>query len=111
MSRDYKVFLEDILRAIAKVRRYTAGMSFEAFSADEKTADAVVRNLEVIGEATKKIPGEARAAHPAVDWRKVTGLRDVLAHEYFGVDLAIVWDIARNKLAELEREVETMLRE
>ena len=86
MPRDYKVYLEDILEAIGKVSRYTVGLSQEAFSGDEKTLDAVVRNLEVIGEAIKKVPGKIRSKYPEVEWKKIAGLRDILIHEYSGID-------------------------
>ena len=75
MARDYKVFLEDVLEAVSKIRRYTAGLSKEVFSGDEKTLDAVVRNLEVIGEAIKKVPPEVRSKYPSVDWQRIAGLR------------------------------------
>lgn len=109
MPRDYKVFLEDILEAINKIHRYTAGLSQEAFRKDEKTLDAVVRNLEVIGEAVKKLPARIRSKHPQVDWRKIAGLRDILIHEYFGIDVEIIWDILENKLPLLEREVKKIV--
>src|SRR3990172_2939115 len=104
MSRDYKVYADDILQAVAKIRRYTAGLSFQAFAADEKTVDAVVRNLEVIGEAAGKLPENVRAQCAGIDWKRITGLRNILIHEYFGVDLPIIWDIIQNKLAELEEK-------
>lgn len=109
MPRDYKVFLEDIVEAIAKIRRYTAGLSHDAFSKDEKTLDAVVRNLEVIGEAAKKVPLKVRSKHRQVDWKKIAGLRDILIHEYFGVDIEIIWDILENKLPALETQVRDIL--
>jgi len=73
--------------------------------------DAVVRNLEVIGEAVKKLPENLRAKHSAVEWKKIAGLRDILIHEYFGLDAEIVWDIVQNKVPVLDREVRTMLNE
>ncbi|TAJ96338.1 DUF86 domain-containing protein [bacterium] len=111
MPRDYKVSLEDILEAINKIRRYTAGFSQEAFCKDEKTLDAVVRNLEVIGEAVKKVPAKIRSKHHQVDWKKIAGLRDILIHEYFGIDVEIVWDILENKLPALEKEVKKIVSE
>lgn len=111
MARDYKVFLEDILEAIGKIRRYIGGSSKDEFSRDEKTLDAVVRNLEVIGEAVKKIPLDVRSKYPSVDWQKIAGLRDILIHEYFGIDLEIVWDIIQNKLPDLEAQVRKILAE
>ena len=73
-------------------------MSQAAFVADERTFDAVLRNLEVVGEAAKHIPGEVRAQMPEIEWRKVAGLRDVLTHAYFGIDPDILWDVIRHKL-------------
>ena len=108
MPRDYEVYLEDILQAITKIRQYTAGLSPAAFAGDAKTLDAVVRNLEVIGEAAKTIPEAIRSEHPEVDWKKLVGLRNILIHEYFGVDAELIWDIIQNKLASLEEQIRAM---
>ncbi|MDN5940491.1 MAG: DUF86 domain-containing protein [Nitrospira sp.] len=109
MPRDSRVYLEDILDATRKITSYTGSLSKAAFLGDEKTIDAVVRNLEVIGEAVKKLPEDIRAQHSSVEWKKIAGLRDILIHEYFGLDAEIVWDIVRNKVPALDREVRTML--
>jgi uncharacterized protein with HEPN domain len=109
MPRDFRLYLEDIIEAIAKIQRYTAGVSLRQFSGDEKAVDAVVRNLEVIGEAVKRIPDEVRQEDPAIDWKKIAGLRDILIYEYFGIDMEIIWDIVQNKLPPLERSIRGML--
>jgi uncharacterized protein with HEPN domain len=111
MPRDSKVYLEDTLEATRKIETYTGSLSKAAFLEDEKTLDAVVRNLEVIGEAVKKLPEDLRAQHSAVEWKKIAGLRDILIHEYFGLDAEIVWDIVQTKVPALDQEVRTMLNE
>ena len=110
MSRDYKIYLEDILTAIDKIQSYTQNISFEKFSEDEKTLDAVVRNLEILGEAIKNVPEEIRKKHPNIEWKKISGLRDILIHEYFGVDKDIIWDVLQHKLPLLQKQIKTILR-
>ncbi len=102
MPRDYKVYLEDLLEAAGKIRRYTEGLSLHSFRNDSKTFDAVVRNLEIIGEAAKNLPKEVREKHGQVEWKRIAALRNILTHEYFGVDPEIIWDIVRHKLTDLE---------
>ena len=105
MPRDCKVYLEDILEAIQKIGRFTEKQTLKKFSNDEKTFDAVIRNLEIIGEAINKFPEEVRKKHPEVEWRKISGLRNVLIHEYFGINAEIIWDIVRNKLPQFEKQI------
>ena len=90
MGRDYRVYVDDVLSAIDKIKRYTKGYSKKRFLSEEKTVDAVVRNLEIIGEAIKKIPESIRSQYPNVEWRKISGLRDILVHEYFGIHTEII---------------------
>jgi uncharacterized protein with HEPN domain len=109
MPRDCRVYLEDILEAIARIQRYTQGLSREAFVDDERTVDAIVRNLEVIGEAVKQLPAEVRLRAPAIEWQKIAGLRDILIHRYCGIDTEIVWDVVQTKLADLKIAVRSIL--
>ena len=105
MPRDSSAYFEDILDAIGAIRDYTQSLTRESFGGDRKTVDAVLRNLEVIGEAVKQVPAEVRTAHPNVEWQKIAGLRDILIHAYFGVDLDIIWDVVSNKLPVLESRI------
>lgn len=108
MLRDYNLLLEDILEAITRIKKYTQDMVCEQFKGDEKTRDAVIRNLEVIGEAVKALSEEIRKAFPGIEWRKLARLRDKLIHHYFGLDIDIIWDIVENKLDELEKQIEAV---
>ena len=97
-KRDAELLVEDMLDALRKIDSYTSGMDHSAFLQDETTVDAVVRNLEVPGEAARQIPHAFAAGHPDVPWRKITGLRNRIVHDYFGLDLEIIWQIIRNDL-------------
>jgi uncharacterized protein with HEPN domain len=111
MPRDYKVYLEDIVEATRKIRSYTTSLSLQTFSSDMRTFDAVIRNLQIIGEAVKGVPEDVRSRYTEVEWKKIVGLRDILIHEYFGVDVEIIWDIIQNKLPVLESQIKRMLEE
>ncbi len=105
MQRDYRLYVDDIIDAIRKIEEYTKGMSFGDFEGNSLVADAVTRNLEIIGEAVKNIPEEVKKKHPEVEWKKIAGLRDIITHGYFGIDLKIVWDIVENKVTELKDNI------
>ncbi len=110
-KRTDREFLSDILEAIRRVQAYTAGMTLEAFLGDAKTQDAVIRNLEIIGEAAKGLSNEVRDRYPDVPWKSMAGLRDRLIHHYFGVSLDVVWGIVSTELGEVALQVEDILRE
>lgn len=99
-ERTWRLFLEDIIESIEKIDKYIDGMDYERFACDDKTVDAVVRNLEIIGEASKNIPDNIKTGHSDIPWHRMSGLRNVLAHEYFGIDLNIIWKIVRENLPE-----------
>ena len=111
MSREYRFFLEDMRTSCEKVIQFTRHLNQAQFLADPKTYDAVMRNLEIIGEAAKHIPNEVRSQHPEVDWRRVAPFRDVAIHEYFGIDVDVVWDIVQNKLPALDKQIRQLLSE
>lgn len=104
-ERSVLLLLEDISEAIGKIERYIDGLTVESFRRDEKTADAVVRNLEIIGEAVNRLPGDFTRLHPDIEWKKIIGLRHRIVHEYFGVDLDLVWQIIKNNLPEFKKEL------
>jgi len=111
MPRDHRLYLDDILEAIGNVREYVKGMDYDAFARDKKTRDAVVRNLEIIGEAAGRLPESVRSAAPEIEWRKIMSLRNILAHEYFGVSLPVVWDVVQNKLQPLETSCRNLMKQ
>jgi len=109
MSRDPRLYLDDIREACEKIVRYSQGLDLGQFVQDEKTFDAIVRNLEVIGEATKHIPPEMRARYPDVEWNKIAGLRDIVAHKYFGLDEDILWDVIQHRVPILLNRIRQIL--
>ena len=98
MSRNYGLYLDDIVTAVNAIQRYTTGYDFEQFAADARTFDAVLHNLVVIGEAASKLPKEVQDQAPAGEWRKIVALRNIVVHEYFGINPLIVWDVIVSKL-------------
>jgi uncharacterized protein with HEPN domain len=108
MTKDYRVYLAHILECIQKIERFTDGGKVHFFG-DEMVQDAVIRNLEIIGEAAKRIDGVYRVAHPEIPWRALAGLRDVLIHQYEGIDLERVWAIVEDDLPDLKRAIAELL--
>lgn len=110
MKRNPRVYLHDILEALKKIEKYTEGLSFNKFSDDTRTVDATIRNFEIIGEATKKIPQRIKKRYPQVPWKEMAAMRDKLIHEYFGVNLKVLWRTIKEDLPPLEPLVEEVLR-
>lgn len=109
MSRTYKDYIEDILRAITDIENFTEGLDFDSFVHDRKTVYAVMRALEIIGEAAKKVPDEVRARAPELPWRYMARMRDKLIHHYHGVDLEMVWLVVKEELPKVRKPLKKLL--
>lgn len=109
MKREYGDYIEDILDAMNKVSKFTENMNFDEFSKDDKTVFAVVRGLEIIGEAVKNIPEEIEKKYPEIPWKNIAGMRNKLIHEYFGVKLEIVWDTVKKEIPEIKPEFQKIM--
>ena len=108
--RTGKLFVEDILEAIDKIKRHIEGLTYETFVKNELVIDAVIRNLEIIGEASRNLPEDVRKKYPEMPWGRMIGLRNIIIHEYFGVDLAIIWEIITKNLPETKPKIVAMLK-
>lgn len=104
-KRTPKLLLEDIIESAEKILQYTKGISFEEFSKDNKTVDAVIRNFEIIGEASNLLPDEIKDKYSEIDWHRMRGFRNRIVHDYFGVDLQIIWKIIFDQIPDLITEI------
>lgn len=111
MKRDVRLFLSDILESIEKIEEYLKNATREDLFGKSMLQDSVTRRLEIIGEATKNIPSELKEKYPIIPWRKISGIRDILSHEYFGVDVERLWVIKKDDLPILKETIRKMLKE
>lgn len=111
MSRDPGLYLDALLRGTARVLEATRHLDFETFSEEWMVRDAVIRNLEVIGESARRLPAALKAKHPQVPWAHLARLREILVHSYFQVDDVILWSLIQEHLPDLQAAVEALLRE
>jgi len=109
--RDYRDYVQDIFDSINEIEDFINGMYFEEFIKDKKTINAVTRSVEVVGEAAKKIPKSLRDKYPMIPWKKMSGMRDKLIHEYFGIDLEILWKVAKEDMPSLEKAIRDVLKD
>lgn len=109
-KRDYRLFLSDISDSSKKIKEYVGNKSFEEFTSNPMLIDALIRNLEIIGEAVKNIPDSVKAKYNQIDWRKIAGLRDILIHDYFGINFKILWDIVQNKIPDLLVKIDEVIK-
>ena len=111
MKRTYRDYILDILTSIQEIEEFVEGMDFEEFVTDRKTINAVIRSLEVIGEAVKKVPSEIRTKYPEIPWKYIAGMRDKLIHEYHSVDLEIILEVIEKEIPSLKPKFAKILEE
>ncbi len=111
MKRDYRLFIKDMLESMEAIERFVEGMEFEDFVKDDKTTSAVIRKLEIIGEAARYVPDWIRERYPDVPWRSMIGMRNRLIHAYFGVDYKLVWDTIKVELPKVKSQLLKILKE
>ncbi len=108
-KKDYSIFLEHILESIKDIESYSEGISKNKFFANKQLQDAIIRRIEIIGEAAKNISDDVKKRYPDVSWNEVVGTRDIFIHHYFGVDLEIVWNIMKIDLPDLKKKIKNIM--
>ena len=108
---DYRLHLIHISECISRIEEYVGGRNREQFLGSTMVQDAVVRNLQVLAESTQRLPDTVKSAHPEVQWREIAGFRNVLVHDYLGLNVERVWEVIQNDLPDLKRKIDAMLRD
>ncbi|MEK6873580.1 MAG: DUF86 domain-containing protein [Nanoarchaeota archaeon] len=109
--RDYNLYLNDILRAIERIDNSFKGINEDDFNNDLNLQDATLMRIQIIGEAVKNIPDNLKEKYSTIEWKKISGIRDIISHLYFGIDLEIIWDVVKNKLPELKSSITNIINE
>jgi len=109
IKREFIFYLEDMLQSMQRIEEYLHGLDFEKFKTTYIVVDAVVRNFEIIGEATKNIPADIQKKYPEIPWQKMYRLRNLIAHEYFGIDYEMIWEIAKNNLPQNRNDLNKII--
>lgn len=105
MKKDPEIFVEHILECIKRIEEYTEGITKDVFFNSTQIQDAIIRRIEIIGEAVKNIPEDMKNRYPDIPWKRIAGMRDILIHEYFGIDLELTWEVAKEEIFELKKKI------
>ena len=108
-KRSIRLYVDDIQESISRIEAYTTTLTFEAFQEDKKTIDAVVRNLEIIGEAARNIPESIQSKHPDIPWHEIIGMRNKIIHEYFGIEKETLWKTIQDDLPQFKKRIEALV--
>ncbi len=111
MSRIYSLYLQDIVEASERIDSYVKDVAYNEFKMDQMRIDAVIRNLQIIGEAVKKIPDSIRDVYPNIAWQEIAGMRNRVTHVYFNVDINIIWDVVQSELPSFQAQIQQILEE
>ncbi len=111
IKREFILYLEDMLQSMNRIEEYMGDLDFNKFKQNYMVVDAIIRNFEIIGEASKNIPADVQKKYPEIPWKKMYGLRNLISHEYFGIDYEMIWEIAKNNLPQNRVDLIEVIRE